>query len=153
MLTDDDKLVWGAVTNGVIPLMGRIAPMEHDGITNHHTYTPYIISQVPVANIPGIDRRLSTEIRRGTIEINRTLDLHGCTIAEAHQTVLRFIQYAHSTGNRRLLVITGKGGESSIRRELPLWLSQPPMKNLILSCTYAHQRQGGSGAFVIVLRK
>ena len=51
---------------------------------------------------------------------------------------------------RLLLVITGKGG--ILRAQLPLWLGQVELKDLVGGISEAHVRHGGSGAFYVTLR-
>src|SRR3954465_2719892 len=81
----------------------------------------------PAAPNPGIDRRTAQRVRKGTIEIERRLDLHGMTEAAAHAALDRFIEQAWRQGARMLLVITGKGGagrgEGVLKRNLPRWLA------------------------------
>ena len=59
-----------------------------------------------------------------------------------------------------MLVITGKGqpaasGEARgvLRRQLPLWLSLPELRSLVLGFDAAHAAHGGDGAFYIRLRR
>lgn len=58
---------------------------------------------------PGIDRRTALRLREGRMEIDGRIDLHGMTLAQAHQAVVRFILQMVAAEKRCLLVITGKG--------------------------------------------
>ncbi len=60
--------------------------------------------------------------------------------------------------------ITGKGKNSDpgyvipqrngvLRSQVPLWLKEPRLSNLILQVEKAHQRHGGYGALYIYLRR
>lgn len=117
-----------------------------------------------------LDRRKTRRIATGQVEIEARLDLHGLRQVEAHRRLRAFLLDAHGRGLRMVLVITGKGGERErsgapplasmtgedrgvIRRNVPLWLAQAELCALVVSCTPAHARHGGSGALYVQLRK
>ena len=54
-----------------------------------------------------------------------------------------------------MVVVTGKGRESEgkIRRETPHWLNQPTLRPLVLAVTEARTRDGGTGAFYVLLKR
>ena len=94
-------------------------------------------------------------MKRGGFEIDASLDLHGLTLARAHQRLVRFIEQAESRQFRTLLIITGKGraGEGVLRREVPVWLKQPPLADRILALEQATGQDGGGGALYVRLRR
>jgi len=114
-------------------------------------------------HLPGMDRKLSKKLQRGTLTIDARLDLHGLTQSLAHGRLTGFILAAHRRGDRCVLVITGKGrGKSAadwqerpgiLRERLPHWLAAPEMKPLILSVTPAARHHGGTGAYYVYLRR
>jgi DNA-nicking Smr family endonuclease len=86
------------------------------------------------------------------------------TVAEAHPELVRFLISAQSSGKRMVLVITGKGKVKDdhgpipqrmgvLRHQLPHWLAQPPLGNVVLQVAPAHVKHGGGGAFYIYLRR
>lgn len=105
--------------------------------------------------VAGIDRRTAKRMHAGKIAIDATLDLHGLTQTQAHQKLLRFIETAIQNNHRMLLVITGKGqsGHGILRSKLPQWLKQPPLNSYINAIDHAVQRDGGTGAYYIKLRR
>ena len=103
----------------------------------------------------GFDKSTETKMKKGKLEIEGRIDLHGMNQAEAYAALSRFIRTSENTGRRMLLVITGKGrlGGGVLRRALPLWLEDSDFGRSVLAITKAAPRDGGDGAFYIRLRK
>ncbi len=104
----------------------------------------------------GIDKRSALRLKRGQTPIEDRLDLHGMTQAEAHRALNDFVAEAAGAGQRCVLVITGKGrvgSEGVLRRMVPHWLNQAPLRPLILGVARAQPRDGGSGALYLLLRR
>jgi DNA-nicking Smr family endonuclease len=110
---------------------------------------------VPGTTLDGTwDRRLS----RGLVQPDRTLDLHGHSLATAYDLLDRRLEQAIAAGARVLLLITGKprsGAErrGAIRAAVGDWLAASRHAAAIAAVRGAHPRHGGSGALYIVLRK
>ncbi len=103
-----------------------------------------------------MDKRLHARMRRGRVMPEARLDLHGHRLDTAHGALLRFVSNAHARGHRLVLVITGKGradGAGALRRQVPLWLGQPPLAAMVLQLREAHASHGGAGAFYLYLRR
>lgn len=124
-------------------------------------------SPPPLANF---DRRELKRISRGQKEIEARIDLHGLRAAEAHAALRAFILSCYARGHRNVLVITGKGGggmsngdrpfelwseteRGVLKRSVPLWLSEPELRSVVISFTTAHPRHGGEGALYVQLRR
>ncbi|SDG23826.1 DNA-nicking endonuclease, Smr domain [Limimonas halophila] len=111
---------------------------------------------VRVGSVAGIDRRTAERLRRGRIPIEASIDLHGMTRQAAGDALLGFLNRAADRGQRCVLVITGKGratGESVLRNEVPRWLNHAAVRPHVLACVPAQQRDGGAGAFYVLLRR
>lgn len=113
---------------------------------------------------PHMDRRRFDKLRRGRLDPEARLDLHGMTSARAHSALHSFILGAHAEGLRLVLVITGKGREGDhdalapqrhgiLRHSLPHWLALPPLRAKVLQLAPAHVRHGGGGAYYVYLRR
>ena len=111
-----------------------------------------------------MDEKVFGRMKRGKMRPEAKLDLHGQTLASAHPRLIGFIQDAHASGKRLVLVVTGKGkskqdeGPIPIRRgvlkhQVPAWLAQPPLGAIVLQVTEAHQSHGGGGAYYVYLRR
>jgi DNA-nicking Smr family endonuclease len=118
----------------------------------------------------GVDGRTSERLRRGQLEPQSRLDLHGLTEAAAHLALARFIQSAHAQGARLVLVVTGKGlkqpaddepfdlelhtrSRGVLRAMVPRWLKEAALAPLVADVRAAHRKHGGGGALYIYLRK
>jgi len=102
-------------------------------------------------NIAALDRRTAQRLKRGTLLIEATLDLHGMTQAEAHDALTRFIARAQKHGSRAALVITGKSGV--LHGAVPRWLEEGENRARILAVRRAHAPHGGEGALYLMLRR
>ncbi|MFL5236765.1 MAG: Smr/MutS family protein [Rhizomicrobium sp.] len=118
----------------------------------------------------GVDGRTAERLRKGAIEPEGRLDLHGLTEAAAHQALRTFMRQSISGGLRLVLVITGKGLKPSapdepfdleldrrtrgvLRAMVPRWLQEPEFVRSVADVRTAHRRHGGAGALYIYLRK
>ncbi len=103
----------------------------------------------PLANL-GSERRL----RRGRLEVEARLDLHGHTQDSARAELVDFIARAQAMGCRSVLVITGKGrmGGGVLRARLLDWIAAPDIRPRLAGYAPAHARHGGEGAFYLLLK-
>lgn len=116
------------------------------------------------------DRREAKGLSSGRIEIDARIDLHGMRQREAHGALKSFIARARGRGHRHVLVITGKGAPQGmngpqnyyeehsrppgvLRRNVPLWLDEPELRQWIVGYRAAAQRHGGEGALYVRLRR
>jgi DNA-nicking Smr family endonuclease len=95
------------------------------------------------------------QLKKGVINVDRQLDLHGLTRDEALAAMPRFLQNARSHGEKAVLIITGKGnnspGEPVLQQAVTGWLRLQG-KEHVLEFAPAPREMGGSGAFVVFLR-
>ena len=100
----------------------------------------------------GIDGSTQRRLFRGEVLIDLWLDLHGMTAAQAHKQLIQSILLAADDGCRCVLVITGKGS-GVLNGHVPNWLKQPPLSFHVLALAEARPKDGGSGAFYVLLRR
>jgi DNA-nicking Smr family endonuclease len=100
---------------------------------------------------PAIGGHRAAHLRRGKLEPEAKLDLHGFTQDEAYSALQRFLMRAKDMQFRVVLVITGKGG--ILRESVPRWLAQSEFRMLISGVTEAHVRHGGGGALYVSVRR
>jgi DNA-nicking Smr family endonuclease len=159
-LSEDERKLWREVTRRIAPLRRLVAEMEEDEAeltppktAPMRTAKPLpksVPAKTPPAPVP-LGRREKSKVARGRAGIDRRLDLHGHTQAEAHSVLLHFLRKASSDGAKLVLVITGKSGV--LKRQVPLWLGLPEFRTLIVGYDTAHQRHGGEGALYLRLRR
>lgn len=124
------------------------------------------LPNVPDASSQQIDRSTADKLRKGQIPIEASIDLHGLYQIEARQRLLSFIDNAYHRRLRCVLVVTGKGKliledhghhdertPGVIKRNFKNWLAQEPYASMILKIQSAHIKDGGKGAYYILLRK
>jgi DNA-nicking Smr family endonuclease len=104
-----------------------------------------------------VDARTLDRLRRGRLQPEARLDLHGLTQDKAHRALDRFISRARSSNMRCIIIITGKGrvseGGGVLRNQVPQWLNAPGIRPGILAFSPAQPRDGGAGALYVLLRK
>ena len=171
---DEDKILWQRVTQHVTPMPGRLqntaAPTparkpvkKPDGARKKPQSRPTIAASTPPAGLvqpvdlrqgdrAGLDGRTQRRLFRGDMPIDWRLDLHGQTAARAQVKLQSFIEDAAYSGCRCVLVITGKGA-GVLQFHVPNWLKRLPLSGLVLALAEARWRDGGSGAFYVLLRR
>ena len=95
------------------------------------------------------------QLKRGIVQLDRQLDLHGLTREEALEAIAPFIESARMAGEKGVLLITGKGTHSVdgpvLQQVVAGWLRDQG-REMVAEYAPAPQELGGSGAFVIFLR-
>jgi DNA-nicking Smr family endonuclease len=111
----------------------------------------------------GLDGQTQQRLRRGLIEPEARLDMHGLTQASAHHALVTFVRGAYARGNRLVLVVTGKGSKTEgaflsesephgvLKMMTPRWLEG--LDDMVAGWRTAHRRHGGDGALYVYLRK
>jgi DNA-nicking Smr family endonuclease len=117
----------------------------------------------------GVDGRTEERLRKGQIEPEARLDLHGFTENAAHDTLLNFLRGAQQRGHKMIIVVTGKGAPRDanapfdleldrkargiLKTIVPRWLAEPAFARYVAAVRQAHRRHGGEGALYVYLRK
>ncbi|MBI3444600.1 MAG: Smr/MutS family protein [Magnetospirillum sp.] len=178
LVTADEIRVWKAVVQDAAPLPGRSLPDEAQlppddapepvaskppppgnppQRPSAHPPPPSRHGQAELhhGNTPGLDRRSAERMKRGEMEIEAVLDLHGHTQEVAHAELIAFVQRCWNAQRRCILVVTGKGsqGFGILRAQVPRWLNQSPVRERILGFSYARPRHGGDGALYVLIRR
>ncbi len=102
-----------------------------------------------------ISARHLNQLKRGLIRYQSSIDLHGLTVAQAKRLLRSFIKNSSGIEERCVLVITGKGlhsdeGYSALRHAA---LSELRSLVHVQAYCWAQPKDGGSGAFYVLIRK
>ncbi|MDA9748714.1 Smr/MutS family protein [Pelagibacteraceae bacterium] len=111
---------------------------------------------------------VNKELKRGKINIDRRIDLHGYGLVEAHEKFISEVKKNYNKNKRCLLIITGKGVHKKIENQLDTspklfygkiknsiinWIKEDDLKKYILTYQDAGIEHGGDGALFVYLRK
>ncbi len=103
---------------------------------------------------PGIQHRLWSDLQRGVLEPEATLDLHGMRVRDARQALGQFLKQSISARRRCVRIIHGKGRGSSqqpvLKQRINQWL---PQKKEVLAFCSAPRWDGGTGAVYVLLSR
>jgi len=114
----------------------------------------------------GVNGATQDRLRKGLIEPDAHIDLHGMTQVAAHRALASWLSAAHRRGLRLVVVVTGKGNPKNddnapwmasphgvLKQMVPRWLNEKEFAALISGSSPAHRRHGGDGALYVYLRK
>ena len=162
-LSAEEKALWRRVVESVRPLHGALPKAEPAPAASPPR--PKIVAarapvQATVRVEPGttLDGSWDKRLSRGLVQPDRTLDLHGHSLATAYDLLDRRLEQSVAAGDRVLLLITGKprsGSErrGAIRAAVGDWLAASRHAGSIAAVRNASPRHGGSGALYTVLRR
>ncbi|HET7084100.1 MAG TPA: Smr/MutS family protein [Rhizomicrobium sp.] len=130
------------------------------------TLKPAVRKKAATSGPSGINGATSERLRKGLIEPDARIDLHGMTQGSAHRALFNWLTSAHKSGHRLALVVTGKGNPKNdenapwmmsphgvLKQMVPRWLNEAELKTLIADVRPAHVKHGGEGALYVYLRK
>jgi DNA-nicking Smr family endonuclease len=175
-LSEEERALWESVAKQTKPLRkkSRAAKAEAVLLAAETVVAGKPASPKPIAStktlaspqppaappLAPIGRRERSQLSRGRKDIDARLDLHGMTQSRAHHALSNFLQRAHRDGLTFVLVITGKGRTTAaqsergvLRRQVPLWLSLPEFRSLVVGFEEAHIGHGGEGALYVRIRR
>lgn len=174
-LSPDEAALWQRVSATVRALPGRApSPALAGAVAKPPPGTPRLVVPRAAAIAPPMsrpqprspgetldktwDRRLAT----GGVIPDRTIDLHGHTLASAHAALDTGLDRAIRAGDRVVLLVTGRPpraeserphARGAIRAAIGDWLMLSRHAGCIAALRHAHPRHGGQGALYVVLRR
>ena len=178
-MSTDDRDLWRRVVKDVKPLRkhakrSAAAPKPPPKPAKAKAAAAKIVKPKPAppkpaplpplahGSAPGFDKRSHERFREGKMPIEARIDLHGHTLAAAHDALVAFINSVWERDKRMLLVITGKGGRArdelgapraTLRDSVPRWLNEPSLRRRILAIGEAKAKHGGAGALYVLLKR
>lgn len=173
-ISREEKALWDRI-------MSDVEPLAYDGLDKNESGAPKVQKKkkkparqnkvIPPPQIapmtgrylelvPGktadLDKRNAQRLKRGQLRPEARVDLHGMTQGEAHTELNGFVAECQMAGLRTILVITGKGSVKDggvLRRMVPRWLNQSPLRPTVVAIEQAIPRDGGLGAYYLLLRR
>lgn len=177
-LAPEETSAWAQVRATVRPLRPiTTAPLPIAAASAQPTkakLTPSVIATAPtrspvrvaasaprqVANT--LDRSWDRKLSSGMVSPDRTIDLHGHTLASAHALLDHQLDQAIRHGERTILLVTGRPprkeserphARGAIRAAIGDWLQLSRHAEAIAAVRGAHPRHGGAGALYVILRR
>ena len=82
------------------------------------------------------------------------LDLHGYRLKTAKIILHNYIVNAYEKKIRNILIITGKGRNNTgvLKKEVPLWLNDETLIDLLINYETAPNKFGGEGALLVRIK-
>ena len=171
-LADEEKELWARVVATVKPLRRSAMPLREEPAEKPRPNAPPATkalkkrenSAAPV-HVPlhhcGLDAGWDRRLARGLVRPDVTIDLHGHSLATAHDVLDHRLAEAIAAGARLVLLITGKPPcddrfpvtRGAIRASINDWLRSSRHAPAIAAVRGAHPRHGGAGALYLVLRR
>lgn len=180
-LTPEDAALWQRVSATVRALPGRRSPTPAIEtadpravplgtkrlVTPPRSTTPdpgkaRVATSDTIALVAGLDRSWDRRLETGSIIPDRTIDLHGHTLASAHAALDGGLDRAIRAGDRVVLLVTGRPprreserphARGAIRAQVADWLALSRHAGRIAAVRGAHPRHGGQGAMYVILRR
>ncbi len=165
-LTPEEKRLWHHFTQDVQHVNTRVVDIAASEV---ESVTPSVMmkSNMPIArpstsidlqpdDMASVHRRTAQRLRRGQETPQATLDLHGYTQMQASHQFHQFLYEASQSGLRVVRVVTGYGkmtGKGVLKAALPRWVNFPENRRLILTYHQARPEDGGSGAWILFLKR
>lgn len=172
--SEAELALWAKVAETVVPLPSRriavpaapVAPPEEPPAAPKAEAS---LAALSIKNAPPpqltplapLEARFRRRLVRGVTEIDARIDLHGLRQEEAQRRLITFLQGAQARGHKLVLVITGKGAPGAdayaergvLRRAVPMWLSSPAARSVVVGFETAGPTHGGTGALYVRIRK
>jgi DNA-nicking Smr family endonuclease len=109
-------------------------------------------------HVVGLENLVLRKLRAGQYSPEAHLDLHGLNARQAFDSLIGFVRHSWYRGMRTLLLIPGRGknspdGVAVLRERVQSWLTQEPLKRVVLAFCTARPVDGGSGSLYVLLRK
>ena len=166
----DEQSLFEEAMQGVTPLQSSNKIHSHPSRKaikiRSHDERPSIedvYSDAPVDDCPdqllysrdGITPDTLKKLRKGKLQIDAEMDLHGMTVDAARQYLMDFLAECEADGSRCVIIVHGKGFSSPgkkpvIKPMVNRWLRATPT---VLAFCSAQPADGGTGAVYVLLKR
>ena len=170
---ENESSEFAAAMSGVQPLTakGREIPPEpecktappagdswRDFIEGTFTFALHQVDEYVEGHVIGLDPITIRKLQAGQFSPEGSLDLHGLNSLQAYQRLIGFMRNAYLRSWRTVLIVPGRGlnspgGLPVLREKVQTWLTQEPLRRVVLAFCTAQPTAGGAGAMYVLLRK
>ena len=170
MLSEQERQFWRSQLHNVRPLchnrhhsvLSR-SSLSSSSLKHHSTISPHREICIPLSPLQQTAKTAEHKprLRKGQRHIDGRIDLHGRTQKESYRVLSRFLYDSIVKERRCILIITGKGKSKPekddqggvLRRVVSQWFTEPRFGRLIYGIESACAKDGGTGAFYVLLRR
>jgi DNA-nicking Smr family endonuclease len=128
-----------------------------DAIEDHRSFTVTNMPEYMEGQVEGLNPLTMEKLRNGEFSIQRILDLHGYSAADAYVLFQEFIGDAVLLGLNCVKVIHGRGLKSRdvpvLKEKLKEWIVRAIHRKWVVAFSSARMCEGGPGATCILLRR
>jgi DNA-nicking Smr family endonuclease len=170
VVSEEERTLFEQSFKSAIPLMPLDGKPKKTGGKKIEIEKPAPAKQSTLRKTGGLDGRTAERLRRGDLEPQARLDLHGLTERAAHRALITFIHGAFARGLKLVIVVTGKGLKPAaadepfdleldsrrrgvLKNMAPRWLGESELARCVADVRSAHRSHGGGGALYVYLRK
>ena len=174
ILPETESSEFAAAMRGVLPLTGkgREIPPEpackaeppaasdclRDFLEGAFSFALHHTDEYVEGHVIGLDSITIRKLQAGQLSPEGSLDLHGLNVLQAYQRLIGFMRNAYLRSWRTVLIVPGRGlnspgGLPVLREKVQTWLTQEPLRRVVLAFCTAQPTAGGAGALYVLLRK
>ncbi|MEO8176474.1 MAG: Smr/MutS family protein [Sphingomicrobium sp.] len=170
-LSPEEADLWARVTATIRPLSRRVPTLAEPDkplkpVPPKAPRAPAAAPRKPITPPPRpkpgttLDGSWDRKLQSGSVQPDRTLDLHGLNLDNAWTAIDTELERAIASGARVVLLITGHHRSGAppvqrgrIRAAVYDWLAASRHAGRIAAVRAAHRRHGGGGSLYIILRR
>ncbi len=152
-ISKEDKALWNLYTKSIKEIPKKINDNPNTKIVGKNLTQKKKSTTIANKNFY-LDNKIYKALKKNSLNIDDQLDLHGLNKNNAKLRVFNFIISAFNNCRRNVTIITGKGQNNSgiLKKETPLWLSDPKISCYIIGHTYMPNFLGGEGVIFIKIK-
>ena len=148
-LSDKDKQIWNFYISNLNSIKKKYKKLEFK------SRDIPVISKVLTPNISlALDSKTKREMNGNKLTFDAVIDLHGKTEIQAYETIKNFIENSYLKNFKSIIIITGKGINSSgkLKLKTPFWLRGEELSKFIVGFDTMPPNKGGEGALFVKLK-
>ena len=128
-----------------------------DAVEDHRSFTVTNMPEYMEGQIEGLNPLTMEKLRNGEFSVQKVLDLHGYSAADAYVLFQEFMGNAVQSGLNCVKVIHGRGLKSRdvpvLKEKLKEWIVRAMHRKWVAAFSSSRMCEGGPGATCILLRR